>query len=105
MEAVGSVDELSSVIGLALAHGLCPRLTAELPVIQRELIQLASNLAFSEEEGRRYHVHPIRAAQVARLEALTDELGKEVGQLESFILPGGTPGAAQLHVARTVSMR
>lgn len=105
MEAVGSVDELNSVIGVALAHGLCPRLAAELPVVQRELIQLASNLAFAEEEGRTYNVRPVEPGQVARLEALTDELGREVGTLNNFILPGGTPGAAQLHVARAVSMR
>src|SRR5262249_55149607 len=105
MEAVGGVDELNSLIGAALSQGLAPRLVAELPVIQRELIQLASNLAFSEEEGQQYRVRKLQARQVARLEDLTDELGREAGPLGNFILPGGAPGAAQLHLARAVARR
>jgi cob(I)alamin adenosyltransferase len=105
LEAVGCVDELNSAIGVALAHGLCQRLTAELPLIQRELIQLAANLAFPEEEGRQYNVQPVQARQVVRLEDLADELGQEVRPLGNFILPGGAPGAAYLHLARAVSLR
>jgi cob(I)alamin adenosyltransferase len=105
MEAVGGVDELNSIIGLALSQGVTPRVMAELPVIQRELIQLASNLAFSAEEGQQAGVQMVQARQVARLEDLTDELNRELGPLGSFILPGGAPGAAQLHVARAVTRR
>src|SRR5262249_27214208 len=88
-----------------LAQGLCPRLMTELPVIQRELIQLAANLAFTEEEAHHLHVQKVQARQVARLEDVTDELNQEVEPLDSFILPGGAPGAAQLHVARAVARR
>jgi cob(I)alamin adenosyltransferase len=105
MEAVGGVDELNSAIGLALAHGLSPRLMEELPVIQRALIQLASNLAFTEEEGKRYQVQKVELQQVARLENLTDEFNQQAGPLGNFVLPGGTPGAAQLHVSRAVARR
>jgi cob(I)alamin adenosyltransferase len=77
-----------------------------LPVIQKELIQLASNLAFTGEDDRRsYQVQEIGARHVARLEDLTDELNEKVAPLANFILPGGSPGAAHLHVARAVSRR
>jgi cob(I)alamin adenosyltransferase len=69
------------------------------------LIQLASNLAFSADEGQRAGVQVVEARQVARLEDLTDELSRELGPLGSFILPGGTPSAARLHVARAVTRR
>ena len=82
MEAVGGIDELNSTIGVAVSQGLSPRLMAELPVIQRELIQLAANLAFSAEEGQQAGVQKLEARQVARLEDLTDELSRELGPLE-----------------------
>jgi cob(I)alamin adenosyltransferase len=105
-EALGTVDELNSFIGLALAQGLSPRLQKALPAIQRELIQLASNLAFTDQEDRRsYQVQEIGARHVARLEDLTDELNEKIEPLGNFILPGGSPGAAHLHVARAVSRR
>src|SRR5262249_8566507 len=84
MEAVGRVAELTPWIGGALAQGLCPRLMAELPVVQRELIQLAANLAFSEEEAHHLHVQKVQARQVARLEDVTDELNQEVEPLDNF---------------------
>ncbi|MCC6166359.1 MAG: cob(I)yrinic acid a,c-diamide adenosyltransferase [Caldilineaceae bacterium] len=101
----GTVDELNSQIGVALAAGLCDRLTAVLPEIQNELFDVGSDLCFLEEDKAKYPLPQIEARHVERLEALIDEMTAVVGPLENFILPGGSLGAAQLHVARTVCRR
>lgn len=103
--AYGSVDELNSQIGLALAYGLCEKLSQVLPQIQNELFDLGSDLAFREEDKALYPIPQIAARHVERLEKLIDEMTAVVGPLENFILPGGSPGAAHLHVARTVCRR
>ena len=103
--AYGTVDELNSQIGVALAFGLCARLTAVLPIIQNELFNLGSDLAFLEEDKQKYELPEIGIVHIEKLESLIDELNEVVGPLQNFILPGGTPGAAQLHVARTVCRR
>ena len=103
--AYGSVDELNSQIGVAVAAGLAPRLRETLPVIQNELFHLGSDLAFTEEDKQTYNIPQIEARHVQALEALIDELNELVGPLENFILPGGSLGAALLHVARTVCRR
>lgn len=105
VEAYGTVDELNSMLGAALAHGLCPRLSQALPVIQNELFHLGSDLCFVEEDKARYVIPQIEARHVAALEALIDELNEAVGPLQNFILPGGAVGAANLHVARTICRR
>ncbi|MFO7681555.1 MAG: cob(I)yrinic acid a,c-diamide adenosyltransferase, partial [Chloroflexota bacterium] len=105
IRAYGTVDELNSHLGLALAFGLCARLTAVLPIIQNELFNLGSDLAFLEEDKQKYDLPEIRADHVEILENLIDEMNAVVGQLQNFILPGGALGSAQLHVARTVCRR
>lgn len=105
VSAYGTVDELNSAIGVALAGGLVDRLAAVLPEIQNELFHLGSDLCFLEEDKAQYPVPQIEERHIQRLEALIDELTAVVGPLENFILPGGSPGAAQLHVARTVCRR
>jgi cob(I)alamin adenosyltransferase len=101
----GTVDELNSQIGAALAVGLCDRLAEVLPAIQNELFDVGSDLCFLEEDKGKYPLPQIEARHVARLEALIDEMMAVVGPLQNFILPGGSLGAAQLHVARTVCRR
>ena len=105
VEAYGTVDELNSHIGLALAQGLSPRLAEVLPAIQNELFHLGSNLAFREDDKAQYKLPQIDQQHIAKLETLIDELNAIVGPLENFILPGGSIGAAQLHIARTVCRR
>ena len=105
VEAYGTVDELNSQIGIALATGLSDRLAAELPEIQNQLFDLGSDLATPAASQERHPVPTIEPRHVARLEALIDELNAVVGPLENFLLPGGSPGAAALHVARTVCRR
>jgi cob(I)alamin adenosyltransferase len=101
----GTVDELNSQIGVALATGLCDRLTAELPHIQNELFDLGADLATPAESQARHPVPTVEPRHIEQLERLIDELNGVVGPLANFLLPGGSPGAAQLHVARTICRR
>src|SRR5262245_20878094 len=105
VEAYGTVDELNSAIGVALASGLAPRLMAVLPAIQNELFHLGSDLCFVEADKQVYSVPKVEARHVDALERLIDELNETVGPLENFVLPGGAIGAAHLHVARTICRR
>lgn len=103
--AYGTVDELNSQLGVALASGLVSRLMETLPTIQNELFHLGSDLAFLEEDKKTFNIPQIKAQHVSKLEHLIDELNDVVGPLENFILPGGSMGAALLHVARTICRR
>jgi len=103
--AYGTVDELSSAIGVAVALGLDPQLAAGLGRIQNELFNVGSDLCILEEDKAAMPVPVVEERHVEALERLMDELQSELTPLENFILPGGTPGAAQLHVARTVCRR
>jgi cob(I)alamin adenosyltransferase len=103
--AYGTVDELNSQIGLALAAGLGERLSAELIRVQNELFDLGSDLAFVQEDKVARPVPGLEERHVRKLEELIDELNAVVGPLTNFLLPGGSPGAAHLHVARTICRR
>ncbi|HRJ41648.1 MAG TPA: cob(I)yrinic acid a,c-diamide adenosyltransferase [Caldilineaceae bacterium] len=105
VEAYGTVDELNSVIGVALAQGLSARLAGVLRIIQNELFHLGSDLCFVEEDKVKYALPQIAERHVQALEVLIDEMTAVVGPLENFILPGGSLGSAHLHVARTVCRR
>ena len=105
VRAYGTVDELNSCIGVAIAVGLCERLSVELTAILNQLFDLGGDLATPESENPEFDVPRIGTEQVNKLEVLIDELTEVVGPLENFILPGGSPGAAALHVARTVCRR
>ncbi len=105
VQAYGTVDELNSHLGAALARDLDDRLAQELPVIQNELFHLGSDLCFLEEDKRQYQIPQIEERHILKLENLMDELTETLGPLENFILPGGALGAAQLHLARTVCRR
>ncbi|MEA2610842.1 MAG: cob(I)alamin adenosyltransferase [Chloroflexota bacterium] len=105
VETYGTVDELNSQIGVALATGLSERLVAELVPIQNQLFDLGSDLATPATSQARHPVPTVQPRHVEHLEAVIDELNEVVGPLTNFLLPGGSPGAAQLHVARTVCRR
>ena len=105
VRAYGTVDELNSAIGVALAVGLSDRLVAVLGPIQNELFELGSDLCWPGDDERRERIPTVQPKHVKRLEGLIDELNDVVGPLTNFILPGGSPGAAALHVARTVCRR
>lgn len=105
VEAYGTVDELSSVLGVCRAHGLASRLDAMLSPIQNDLFHLGSDLCVLEEDKAQMPVPQIEPRHVEQLEAFIDELSETLEPLANFILPGGAVGAAQLHVARTVCRR
>ncbi len=104
--AFGEVDELNSVLGLVVANGPdCPE-AALLRIIQNDLFDVGADLcvpqAPEEEPGKALRVV---AVQYERLEKAIDRLNEGLQPLRSFILPGGTPAAAWLHLARTVCRR
>ena len=109
VEAYGDVDEANSAIGIALASdGLSKDVAAVLRAVQNEMFDVGADLS-----------NPLRVADSAdnppqlritqeyidRLEAWCDQFGDPLPNLTSFILPGGSPAAAQLHLARTVVRR
>ncbi len=103
--AYGTVDELNSAIGVALALDLTDRLATDLVTIQNELFDLGSDLCWPDDDARRGRIPTVESHHVERLERLIDEYNATVGPLTNFLLPGGSPGAAQLHVARTICRR
>lgn len=103
--AYGTVDETSSHLGVALAVGLVERLVKPSMRIQNDLFHLGSDLAIREEDKERFQVPQIEERHVVFLERLMDDLSVELEPLENFILPGGCPSAAHLHVARAVCRR
>ncbi|MFQ5893891.1 MAG: cob(I)yrinic acid a,c-diamide adenosyltransferase [Nitrospinota bacterium] len=102
IEAYGAVDELNSCLGVALATGLDERLSEAFRPVQNDLFHLGADLCIPEEAKDRHRGPTIEARHVEALEALMDELSRELEPLENFILPGGSPGAAALHMARAV---
>lgn len=107
VEAYGTVDETNAAIGLARLHTgeAEPVLDAMLARIQNDLFDLGADLCFpsdtKDERGRLQ----VNDALVVRLESEIDELNQALDPLRSFILPGGSPAASFLHLARTVSRR
>lgn len=106
--AYGTVDEANAAIGVARC-GMGPAdaaVDAMLATIQNDLFDLGADLCVPDR-GAPLPYEPLRitTAQVERLEQDIDKLNAELSPLNSFILPGGSPAAAALHVARTVSRR
>lgn len=102
----GAVDELNAAIGVLLLTDLPSPLGEWLRSIQNDLFDIGADLCVPEPESPPDHL-PLRVAtsQVERLERWIDELNDPLPPLTSFVLPGGTPPAAHLHVARTVCRR
>jgi cob(I)alamin adenosyltransferase len=106
IEAFGTVDETNACIGLVRLHTAGREIDAMLGRIQNDLFDLGADLA-TVETDKPLPYEPLRMtqAQVDRLEQEIDRLNAELSVLRSFILPGGTPAAAALHLARTVCRR
>jgi cob(I)alamin adenosyltransferase len=104
IEAYGTVDELNAQIGVALAGADLPdRYSEWLRRVQNDLFDLGADVAVPEGgERERLRVKP---EQTEWLERLCDEVNATLAPLRSFVLPGGTRPAAQLHVCRTVCRR
>lgn len=110
IEAYGTVDETNACVGMArLETGKAPGLhdlDSMLARIQNDLFDLGADLA-TPDKGEPLGYEPLRIvdAQVLRLEGEIDRLNGSLAPLRSFVLPGGAPAAAALHLARTVSRR
>ena len=106
VQVYGTVDELNSAIGVALAHGLCDRLDEVLPRDPKRIVRPGvRSVLFGGGQGRSIPLPQIEVRHVTELENLIDEMSAVVGPLQNFILPGGSVGSAQLHVARTICRR
>ena len=105
VEVYGTVDELNSQVGLALALEPIPELEAPLRSIQNDLFHLGADLATPPGEAAQRERPRIEGRHVAALDSLIKEWVAALGPLPEFILPGGSPAAAALHVARTVCRR
>ena len=102
--AYGTVDELNACIGVALCHAEGV-LSDELQQIQNDLFDLGADLCVPEDDENRANRLQITAEYVDGLEKMIDVHNANLEPLRSFILPGGTPLAAHLHMARTVARR
>src|SRR5579859_5603683 len=106
VEAYGTVDEANAAIGLARLHtGDAAEADAMLARIQNDLFDLGADLCTPEDGRRGGPALRIVPDQTARLEREIDRMNKSLAPLDSFVLPGGSPAAAYLHLARTVVRR
>jgi cob(I)alamin adenosyltransferase len=107
IEAFGTVDEANSAIGMARLHTTdTPEMDAMLMRIQNDLFDLGADLA-TPDTGEKLEYEPLRivAVQVERIEADIDAVNANLQPLNSFVLPGGSPASAALHLARTIARR
>lgn len=107
VEAYGDVDELNAFLGAARSVEMMPRIDEVLVPVQRDLFSIGALLATPDLE--KMHDHLAKAqiddSRIASLEQEIDACDRELEPLRAFIVPGGTPKAAALHVARTVCRR
>lgn len=100
----GTVDELNSALGLARAFNPTSQTAELLERVQNQLFHLGADLATPLDTKAEWVVR-MDAATVAWLESSIDEMTAQLPELKNFILPGGTPAAAQIHIARTICRR
>ena len=107
VEAYGDVDELNAVLGMARCTEAMPRIDEVLVPIQRDLFAIGALLATPDREKMAQHLEKARIdeARITELEHAIDDGERELEPLRAFILPGGSPKAATLHLARTVCRR
>lgn len=107
VESYGTVDEANACIGMARLHTAeYKELDAALMRIQNDLFDLGADLS-TPDTGEKLKYEPLRIieSQIDRIEADIDMFNEKIEPLRSFILPGGSPAAAALHLARTVARR
>ncbi|MEN3027510.1 MAG: cob(I)yrinic acid a,c-diamide adenosyltransferase [Chlorobiota bacterium] len=105
LEAYGAVDELNAVLGIVRTYALPEELTDDLRTISSWLLIVGADLATPEEALTRKSIPTIGDEHVTWLEKRIDAYEAELPPLRNFILPGGSPAAAYLHLARTVCRR
>lgn len=104
IDAIGAVEEANAALGIARLH-TAGAFDAMLSRIQNELFDLGADLCTPGVDFASPDKLRMIPDQVARLEREIDTMNEKLGALTSFILPGGTPGAAQVHLARTITRR
>jgi cob(I)alamin adenosyltransferase len=105
VDAYGNLDELNAWLGVCRTHALPADIDAVLAAVQVDLFALGAELATVPGKEESLGIAKVGDAEVARLEGAIDASEGELPPLRAFILPGGSPGAAALHVARTVCRR
>jgi cob(I)alamin adenosyltransferase len=105
VDAYGTVDELNSVLGVARATKLDPQTDAVLAEVQVDLFTLGAELACVPGKEEKMGMKLLDAADSERLEHAIDRAEEGLAALKNFVLPGGSPQAAALHLARTVCRR
>jgi cob(I)alamin adenosyltransferase len=105
VEAYGAVDELGAALGVARARGLDPELSALVAAVQDQLFTIGAELATPPGAKARSHLPPIDPGWTAALETAIDRFEGELDPLRQFVLAGGAPPAADLHLARAVCRR
>lgn len=105
IEAMGAADEVNSLLGVALASGLVETLAPFLGRVQNDLFHLGADLCLLEEDKPARQPPHIEHRHIDRLEKEIDRLQERLPPLEEFILPGGSVGAAHLHLARAACRR
>ena len=105
IEVFGTVDELNSNLGVARSQSPSAAIEAALAKIQNDLFHLGSDLCILESDKEHKRVPVIEERHVIFLEELIDHHSSNLQPLENFVLPGGYPASAQLHLARTVCRR
>lgn len=106
VEAYGSVDELNASLGVARAAGLPDELDALAGRVQHQLFELGADLATPKDStARESKIVRLGTDAVTALEAEIDACEEQLDALQTFILPGGDPGGAALHLTRTVCRR
>src|SRR4051794_20092933 len=104
--AYGDVDEANSAIGVAIAvGGLHAGVASLLTAVQNDLFDVGADLCTPIVANPQWETLRVDGSYVERLERACDEHNAELPKLDSFVLPGGSPGAATLHLARTVVRR
>lgn len=108
VQAYGTVDELNAFLGLAVSAGLDAQTVERIVMVQRDLMAVAAHLATPPEgatDRPRPELPPVPSERIEEMEGWIDESWEETPPLRNFILPGRTPGASALHVARVVCRR
>jgi cob(I)alamin adenosyltransferase len=101
IEAIGTIDELNSALGLLLSHEIPKNMQDWLSRVQHRLFDVGGELCLPGSSAR----HVVGTEQIEELEAVLEELNAELPPLREFILPGGAPAAAVCHLARTICRR
>lgn len=106
VEAYGDVDELNAAVGLALAMVSDPLVRERLASVQPDLFVIGARLAEAEaRRGRGKALPELPDSRIRTLESWIDDATAGLPELRAFILPGGTPGGAAIHLARTICRR